>query len=387
MSSQFLLVSEGGHVEPMASIGDISARVAIAGQMAPIRTDAAGRLVRDFAAYSELKTEAVLSAQFDAARAAHQQMAGSGRADDFASTLGGGVSPRDLSHRMKAALDTPMQTMTSEAAFPANSEIQPGALSWEQSRMYETGEAFVYRGGSGADIIPVGVGGATATGKVVYLISKATNNFLEGLVLNRIGAGLDVQARKMRVARDVIVRLINRWNWLGAAEHGIFGVYNNPYIDTALSVVPYTAASAVDDIVADFSLWANYAETESNSVYQPNQVAIAPKLAIYLATTGYGTNRDKTLWEFVLQANPHITRVVRSPELNDIGGTGVHGMMFSRIGSGPTDSSIERLTVMPPTLLPPDTRALGSDFYMVGATGGLHQNSAGDNLFVLVEGS
>lgn len=380
--TQFLIVNEGGGVEPMTSHGPIRDSLTLAALAAPVRTDSAGRSVRDYGAWSGAMLENEIRLRVDAARASTGR-----RSDDFSAALGAGLSPRDLAHRMRAVLETPMQPMTSEQAFPANPEIQPGALTWEQSRMQETGEAIVYRGGSGSGITPVGVGGATATGKVVYLISKAQMSFFEDLVLGRAGAALDTRARKMRVARDVIRRLINRWMWVGAAEHGIFGAYNNPYMDTALSTVPYTSASSADDIVADYSTWANYAESESGSVFQPNQISISPKLRIYLQTTPYGTNRDRTIWDYLMQANPHITRVVSSPELNDIGGDGVHGMLFSRVGAGPTDSSLEMLTVMPPTLLPPDTRALGTDFFMIGGTGGLHQTSAGDNLLVLVEGS
>lgn len=375
--SNFLLVDEGGNIGPMVSFGEVSARIAMAQRYAP-RQDHHGREIARYDAWAVEELEAYIGNQFTDLR--H-------RSDDFAASLGGGLSPRDLAHRMARVLETPMQPMTSEQAFPANPEIQPGAMSWEQRRLYEAGEAFVYRGGTGSDVVPVALGGATATGKVQYLISKATMNWLEDLALNRVGQGLDTRARKMRVARDVIRKLINRWMWQGASEHGIFGAYNNPYLDTALSAVSYVAATAPDDVVADFSYWANYAESESGSVYQPNQVAIAPKMRIFLQTTPYGDNRDKTIWDFIMSANPHITRVISSPELNDIGGDGIHGMLFSKVGAGPTDSSIEMLTVMPPTMLPPDQRALGSDFYMVGATGGLHQTSAGDNLFVLVQGS
>ena len=89
--------------------------------------------------------------------------------------------------------------------------------------------------------------------------------------------------------------------------------------------------------------------------------------------------------DWMLAANPHITRVEVVRELNDAGGTNIHAMAFCRAASG-SDSSIELVKPMMPTLLPPEQRALASEMFLVSAFGGLNQREVGDNLVVYVEG-
>jgi hypothetical protein len=374
----FLLVEDNGHARPMADAGPIQAGIVALNALCQSRMDAQGRRVDN----AHVVSMRLLARHFEGALGAVRADAQAIRGDDFAAGLGA-FNPRDLTYRFKTVMEEKLPPLNAMEVFPINTEVPPGALNYEQYRAYSTGEAIVYRGGTGADIPEVGVGQATARANVVYLVSKATVNWLENL---RIGfTGLDTQARKMRAARRVIDELENKWAWNGSEAHGLFGMLNHPYCDTALSTVAYTAASAADDIADDFGTWANYAENESGSTFQPNTLLIAPKLANALRNRRFADDASKSLLDWMLGANPHIKTVKTVRELNDAGGAGIHAMVFVRSGSN-ADSSVEIVKPMMPTLLPPEQRALASEMFLVSAFGGLNQREVGDNLVVYVEG-
>jgi len=356
MTANFLLVEPNGSALAMGDHREVARRIAIAATMADRRTDDLGRMIYDFDSLAAARLDAMFTdAVVDLRAEVGRMPRGSRRRDDFSALLGAGIQPRDLTHKMRRVLEERHQPMNALRIFPVSTEIPPGMLKYEQHRTYSTGEAIVYRGGTGSDIPSVGIGSASVSANVVYLVAKADINWLEQLSTNQLG--LDTQARKMRAARRAVDQLVNRWAFEGSEAHGMLGLLNHPYIDTALSTVAYTDDSAADDIAADFGTWANYAENESGSAFQPNCLQIAPKLANYLRNRRYGDNADKSLMDWILGANPHITKVETVRELNDAGGSGIHGMAFCRVGSGPVDSSLQLELPMTPTLLPPDRRA------------------------------
>jgi len=371
-------VEENGHVRRLDDSGRVQAGIASLVSLCQTRVDDAGRTVRN----THTTSMKMLGRHFEVALGSVRADAAAVRGDDFAATLGA-FNVRDLTYRFQRVMEERLPPLNAMKVFPINTEVSPGALKYEQYRAYSTGQAVVYRGGSGADITEVGIGQATFQAGVVYLVSKATIDWLENL---RAGmTGLDVQGRKMRTARRVIDELENKWAFHGSEANGLYGLLNHPYVDTALSQVAYTAASAADDIVEDFGYWANYAENQSASTFQPNTLLIAPKLANALRNRRYGDNADRSMLDWMLAANPHITRVEVVRELNDAGGTNIHAMAFCRAASG-SDSSIELVKPMMPTLLPPEQRALASEMFLVSAFGGLNQREVGDNLVVYVEG-
>lgn len=375
MDATFLLVGDNGHVDRLDDAGGLNGALAQLATMSQRRIDKAGQ-VRWSTHGTSLK---LLERHFDSSLNQARADALAIRGDAFDPGMGA-FNVRDLTYKFRRVLEEKQPPLNGFECFPVNSEVPPGALSYEQSRTYSTGEAVVYRGGSGADIPEVGIGKATFTHPVVYLASRATIDWLENLRINM--TGLDTQARKMRAARRVLDELQNRWIWSGSTAHGLYGVLNHPYVDTALSTVDYGTAAS-DDVASDFGDWANYAENESGSTFQPNALAIAPKLYNKLANRRYGDNADKSLLDWILSANPHITTVKKVRELNDAGGTDVHAMFFFRTG-GASDASAEIVSPMGPTLLTPDRRALVTEMFMVAGFGGVNHRETGDNLVVYV---
>jgi len=380
-TTHFLVVGDNGHVAPLADSSRVQAAMAGTLALCSPRADSAGRPIWDTHQVSLRMLERNLDATIGAVRADAQAIRG-----DAAFSAGMGMmNPRDLTHRFRTVLEERHQPRQSLEVFPVNTEVPPGALSYEQYRAYSTGEAVVYRGGSGADITEVGIGQASFNHPVVYLVAKASINWLENLSANMVG--LNTQERKMRAARLAIEQLEDEWVWKGAQAHGLYGLLNHPYVDTALGTVPYSETTTdADDIAADFGTWANYADNESGGAYQPDTLLIAPKLANYLRNRKYDTNAAKSLLDWMLGANPHIKSVKTVAKLNDAGGAGIHAMAFVRGGAGAADSSCEIVKPLTPTLLTPDQRSLVTEMFLVSGFGGLNQREVGDNLVVYVQG-
>lgn len=380
MTAHFLFLDERGHLEPMRDHGAVEAGVFRLAELRSTRIDASGRRVDNMHSLSMKMLERDFQGAANDLRADADLV----RRDDFAAGLGA-LNPRDLTYKFKTVMEQKLPPMNALRIFPVNTEVPPGALDYEQYRSYSTGEAVVYRGGTGADIPEVGIGQASFKQPVAYIVTKASINWLEQLRTNM--AGLDTQARKMLAARRAMDELVNRWAFNGSEALNMYGLLNHPYVDTALSAVVYSDDTTADDIASDFGDWANYADNESGSTFQPNTLLIAPKLANYLRNRKYSDDASKSLMDWLLGANPHIAKVELVRELNDAGGTGVHAMHFCRLGGGTADSSLELVIPMAPTLLPPDRKALATELYMVGAFGGLNQTSVGDALTVYVEGN
>lgn len=298
----------------------------------------------------------------------------------------GNYNPRDLTQKMKRAMEERLQPLSADECFPVNTELDPGALDYEQSRLMTTGRAMEYRGGLGDDAPVVEIGQTAFRQKIIGGVIKIVNDFRE-LASDRF-AGLDRAAKKIVGARRALAELRSRWIWQGSQANGLFGIVGHPYVDTGVSQVPYTEDSAVADILADIVYWAQWAENQSGGAYRADSVCIAQKLYNYLAGTmlSAANGSNITVLEMAQKLCPNIKNWKSVPELNGVGGSGLHGMFFYAKGSGDLDRSIELMDAMPTTLLTPEKRALGEQTFMVFFFGGANQRSAGDNLFVYVTG-
>lgn len=374
MTAQFFEVNPtGSGLRPMADSSPITAGIAMLSLGLKSRTDSKGRTVYNF----NQQVKQHLDSHHGQVRARLDSM----RNDDFTAGMGA-FNPEDLTHKMSRVLEEAMPPLTSEQVLPVNTEVPPGALNYRQARAYSTGEAKIYRGGNGRDIPAVGIGQAYFTQPVVYICSKFEINWLEQM-RNSFG-GLDTQTRKMRAARRVIAELENRWAWAGSEAADLYGILNHPYVDELVTTVTFDSSSSGQQLSRAMSSWANYAEEQSGSTFQPDTMAITPALYNYIANERFASSTDRTVLEHFQVAHPHIRRVVKCRELAGAGPNGEDGIVFMRSGSGPADSSMEKVMPMPTTLLAPEVGALSSCYYLVRATGGVNQREVGDNLVVWV---
>lgn len=378
MGTNFLIVEPNGHLTPSDG-GQFSAAIGRVLSLSRQDMDDEGRTRWDYyqvgMKLAKRHLDAVRSDALDEAKAV--------RGDSFSPGLGV-HQPRDLTYKFRQVLEERRQPLNGMVVFPVNTEVSPGALHYEQYRSYSTGEAVVYRGGTGSDVPEVGIGIGSFKANCVYLVSRVTLNWLESLRINM--TGLDTQARKMRAADRSIDELENRWTWNGSEDHDLYGLLNHPYMDTALSEVDYTDDSLADDIVSDLGYWSNYTENVSGGAFQPDTMLMSVKLHNALRNRRYGDNADKSIMDWFLSANPHIKRVIPIRELNDAGGSSIHAYAFVRMGQGAADASAEIVKPMNKTLLPPDRGPLSTEMFLVSGFGGLNQKEIGDNLVVYVQG-
>lgn len=293
--------------------------------------------------------------------------------------------PRDLQHKMAKILEQPLPPLNARTAFPVNTEVQPGAKSWEQHRFYGTGQAVVYRGGSGQDIPYVGLSNVYFNAPVVYMVSASSMDILEEMSAGY--AGMDINSRKLARQRRAIMELQNKWTWEGSTEFNLYGLLNHPYIDTAVSQVDYLPATDAEDILADLYYWADYADNSSGGTFKSDTLLISNKLRNFLTGIIYPDTAGSNVLEMLLRHKDHIKNVIPIRELDDAGGAGVHVMAFVRRGTGSTgDTSTEIVSVMEPIMLPAEQGALSSRIFMLAGYGGLNAQEVGSMVTVYVNG-
>lgn len=373
--SRIVEVLESGGERPMADADYYFGAVADFRSRVKVKLDAQGHRCDNSYHLSMVRLDGYLAAGVEASQ----------RGDAFVPGAGN-YNPRDLTQRIKRAMEEPLQPLNADECFPINTELDPGAMKYEQYRLMTTGRAIEYRGGLGDDAPVVEIGQTSVQQPILGGVIKIVNDFRE-LSSDRF-SGMDRAAKKIVGARRSMAELRSRWIWQGSQANGMFGIIGHPYVDTGVSQVPYTEDSAIADILADFVYWAQWAENQSGGAYKADSVAIGQKLYNYLAGTMLSaTNASNiTLLEMLQKLCPGIKNWKSVSELNAAGGAGVHGMFFYAKGSGEMDRSIELMDAMPATLLTPEKRALGEQTFMVMFFGGANQRSAGDNLFVYVNG-
>jgi len=313
---------------------------------------------------------------------AAQQRADSG----YSAGMGGAVNPTDLTHKMARVLAEKKAPLRMQRLLSINSEVPPGAAKYRIERTYSAGQAVPLRGQDVSQIPQANIGGASMDANVVVYVTRVRVGWLENL---RAGfAGIDTEARKMAAARRVIDETIDRVATLGDSSVDLFGVFNHPYMDVEVSSVTIGGASTstAEEISDAMSVWANYASEASGGAFEPNTVLMASKIHNYMANKRFGSGSDRTILEHFKKAHPHIQKVEVVHRFDDIGGSGVHGMLFMRSKDGQGDSSLELVVPMAQTVLPPQVGSLSTDMVIATMFGGVLQTSAGDNLFVLAGG-
>ena len=245
----------------------------------------------------------------------------------------GMFQPRDLVHKMRRSLEEKRPPLNYRKVFDLNTEVPPGALKYEQYRTYSSGEAVVYRGGNGNDVPEVAVANTYFTAPVVYLITRMSVNWLEQLRVNM--AGLNTQRLKQNSCIRAIGEAENTFTFEGSEAYNIYGLLNHPYVDKIVSALDFGTATA-QQMSDALQVWANYAEEESGSTFQPDTMLISPKLYNFIVNKKFGSGDPETVLERFRKSNPHITRIEKVRELNDAGPVQQpgHRVPPPRVGAG-----------------------------------------------------
>lgn len=381
MSLILEITDAGGLIPFTGSTGNLTRRIANFDAACRRSTDAKGRTVTDAHELSLKRVDAWMKHAIKDAQEEYGQ-----QQDAFTPAMGM-FNPRDLTYKFQRVMEERLPPLNIDMVLPVNTEVPPTAASYEQSRMYTVGEAVAYRGGMGDDVPSIELGQTSFQQPVIWLISRFDVDFLSAMRAQHVG--LDVQARKLAGARRVMAERRNEWCWFGASAYNLFGLLNNPYLDTAVSQVAYNEDSSAQDIIDDFNYWAQLPMRTSQGAFKPDTVTLSIDTYTFLASTPRNAQSasDTTILEFLKKANPHIKNWLMAGECDNALSAGVHAMVFTCRGAGGQfDHSAEIIDVMPPTLLAPERRALGDQFFLVQAVGGVNLTSAGDNLAVYVQG-
>lgn len=374
--SHFFEILPDGAVQEFVPDDGFQARLVNFERGLKYNTDAKGRRRSDSHQNSMERLDAFCASALD----------GYDRADAFAPGMGM-FNPQDLTYRFKQAMEERLPPLSADRLFPVNTEVDPGAASYEQRRLVTTGRAVTYAGGMGDDVPEVDIGQTSFNQPLTWFVSRFAVDFREGL--SGRFAGLDTVGRKVAAIRRVMYERRNALAWRGDNSIGMRGIIGHDYIDAAVSQVPYNDDSAIADIISDFSHWAQWATEESLGAYSADAVVFGQRLYNYLSRTflNLGNASNITIMAALKLAHPQIKSWEWAAELNDTLESGVHGIQFYAKGSGGKyDHSLELVDAMAPTLLAPEKRALGQQTFMIGCFGGANHTSAGDNLTVHVTG-
>lgn len=283
---------------------------------------------------------------------------------------------RQLEHIHQQVLEEPFPVYNAYRLFPVDTSVPPGARSHTVRRVYYHGEARVHRGG-GQDVPRSGVTQREQEFPVRHLVSSYGWDIFEAASSQFANSGL--LTKLARGARDAIMELENRLFWFGAARHGLYGVTNYPWLPKRVVATPFTEAQVVSDakaILRALHDLVNWPAENSKGVFGPNKLVTTKRLRNFLFDTPWGTNGDTTLGEHFLKSNSHIDAIEEAWELEDLGGTGIDGMLAYRNDQ----RGISLVVPQGITSLPAQALGFDNTVYSYSSIGGVIMPDVGNNI-------
>ena len=169
-------------------------------------------------------------------------------------------------------------------------------------------------------------------------------------------AGVSLDAKKAEAARRAIDEKQDSIAWKGDAKGKLPGFINNPNITEYVAVngaggSKLWANKTADEIVADFAAIISAAPESTNGIESPDTVILPLSLYNKLQNTPYGSNRDKTILQFIRENYPQITRIDWVQELVGAGAGNTNRVMAYARDPLKVEVQIpQRFEQMPPQL-------------------------------------
>ncbi len=366
MSTLMYRLDGRGNLSPMPGMEGVISSLEHAYDRAPIRVDDNGREHRDLQSVFASQTMRRLDAWM-------RETYGDQRADAFTAAAGN-QGAQQLTQRLQRVMAEPLPAMTGLALFKRNTEVKPGAVNYVMTREYGAGEATLVRSGSAGNIGRVDVGQVEMSRPTRYFAIAADTDFFQGLADSF--SGRDTWARKLRKARAILDRTVNRVIWNGRDDADLWGILNYPYLDRNVSAVSIDTDSTAAEIIDEITRLAYYAFNESDGTFASNACALSPKILNYMGRTPRSATTDTSILEWVKNACPHIKSWEPAPELSASGPGSTDGILFYRSD----EEGIEWMSVLPPTMLPIVQEGLGQVAYIVAGVGGVVMGNVGNNV-------
>lgn len=255
-----------------------------------------------------------------------------GRADGFSTNAGFHLA-RDLEYIHNEVLTEEYPIPNAMRLFDVDESVPVGASTHTIRRIYDQGEARVYRG-RGSKIPRVGVQQREESWPIRHLVAGYGWDIFEAAAAQFANSGLLQQ--QARIARDAILRLANRlwWGLDGASEaHGLYGVLNYPWLpkrDMPTGVSRATVKADPDAALGALHDLVNHPHQVSKSVFQPNTLVMTNRVHDVLSSVRFAEGSDTTILEHFLRNSAHINNVEIAWELEDADGEGVDGILAYR---------------------------------------------------------
>lgn len=169
-------------------------------------------------------------------------------------------------------------------------------------------------------------------------------------------ADVSLDAKKAEAARRAIDEKQDSIAWKGDAKGKLPGFINNPNITEYVAVngaggSKLWANKTADEIVADFAAIISAAPESTNGIESPDTVILPLSLYNKLQNTPYGSNRDKTILQFIRENYPQITRIDWVQDLVGAGAGGTNRVMAYARDPLKVEVQIpQRFEQMPPQL-------------------------------------
>lgn len=254
-------------------------------------------------------------------------LAQGGRRDSFSPDAGLHMS-RQLEHVYTEILREEYPKQNAFELFPVDSSVPPGARTHTVRRLYQDGEASVYRAGQPVPMVEVSQQEEQfpvrhlVNGFVLSIFEMASSGF----------AGTNEAAELLKTARDVIMEYANLLFWHGSTTHKVYGVTNYPWLPKRVMAIAINDDSAADDILASLNDLANFPTNNTKGVLAPDTIATSPRIINYLFTrlrSAVATS-DTTIGEQFLRNQKRIKGIEEAHELQGAGPGGSDGILCYR---------------------------------------------------------
>ena len=331
------------------SIMHIDARTSLnRGQVVPADSRLAGPAGALFARAARITREVITERSDSAASAQHmldrfdsavdklvEGALGNGRQDSIGAA-GGGLLAGDLRHVTNEVLTEKHPTPNAMRLFSVDTTVPLGARTFAARRVYEAGEARVWRGGD-TSIPRVSMAQAEMDFQIRHYVTSAVWDVFEEMsnaYVQSQGVSLDYVAQLTRIARDVLERFTNEMTWFGDASFKIFGVLNYPWLDKEISDLEFGGDPAdTKAYLQALNAWVNRQHHASKGVMGPNKMVTSARVADWIEQTPYaisGSLTERMLGEMFRSTSRIEGEIERAHELENVLGANVDAILFYR---------------------------------------------------------
>jgi hypothetical protein len=229
---------------------------------------------------------------------------------------------QQLTHIRAAAFEVLYPELKGRMIVPKSSDaVHPGAEKYEYRYFTETGKAIISRDYA-TDAPRADLHGTSADSTIVGLRNSYGYSIQEARAAQM--AGLPLDARKARAARNVLETLVDTLIWAGDSDTGLAGfaalsdtcTYTTPVGDAGLKTFE---SKTPDEIIIDLMGMVTQIHSDTNDVESPNAMVLPSTSYDHVASRRMGDGSDTTVLKHFLAINGAITSVERSVKLETAG--------------------------------------------------------------------